>query len=215
MKPLFENVSSDLAAAIRAAGKKRSFDDGQLILSEGEAADYLPIVLNGSVKMLHYFDTGKEVIIGIFGPGEMFAVPPVFDGGNYPASAIAMGETELLLIERDSFLGLIRDSDQFAFAVIGWMCEMLREKTSTIQNLATASPDRRVATVLLKLASRESGDGEKRISLRRQEIAEMAGLTTETTIRVIRKFAAQELLTIERGKVIINADGRLGEHFRA
>lgn len=215
MKPLFETVSSDLAAAIRAAGKKHSYGDGQLVFSEGDPAGFLPIVLSGAVKMLHYFATGKEVIIGIFGPGEMFAVPPVFDCGKYPASAIAMGETQLLFIERGSFLDLIRGSDEFAFTVIGWMCEMLREKTSTIQNLATPSPDQRVATVLLKLASREAGDGEKRISLRRQEIAEMAGLTTETTIRVIRKFAAQDLLTIERGKVIINADGRLGEHFRA
>ena len=215
MKPLFENVSPDLAAAIRAAGKKRSYGDGQLVFSEEEVAAYLPVVLSGSVKMLHYFDTGKEVIIGIFGQGEMFAVPPVFDGGKYPASTISMGDTELLLIERRSFLDLIRDSDEFAFAVIGWMCNMLREKTSTIQNLATASTDQRVATVLLKLASRESGDGEKRISLRRHEIAEMAGLTTETTIRVIRKFAAQDLLTIKRGKVIINSDGRLREHFRA
>ena len=67
----------------------------------------------------------------------MFAVPPVFDGGGYPATAIAMEATKLLLIERKDFLALLHDSSEFSFAVIQWMCSMLREKTATIQNLAT------------------------------------------------------------------------------
>ena len=65
----------------------------------------------------------------------MFAVPPVFDGEPYPATVIAMEETELLLLHREDFLRLLRESHEFSFAVIGWMCEMLREKTSVIKNL--------------------------------------------------------------------------------
>ena len=97
----------------------------------------------------------------------------------------------------------MRDSSEFSFAIIGWMSEMLREKTATIQNLATASPERRVANVLLRLVEKEDSKSTK-ISLRRQDIAEMAGLTTETTIRAVRKLAAKNLIQIQHGKIILH-----------
>ncbi len=214
MKPLLSTAGEALRTEIDGLSRRYTYGENEQIFSEGECAEFLPIVASGRVKMIHFLQPGKEVIIGIFGPGEMFAVPPVFDGGKYPSTAVAMEETELFLLGRDHFLDLIRRSDEFAFAVIAWMCEMLREKTATIQNLATASPEHRVATVLLKLASREGSSLPVRIELRRQEIAEMAGLTTETTIRVIRRLANKDLLQIDRGKVIIDPAGPIRDLIR-
>lgn len=198
-----ETFSSDLRHILLKAGRTRSFGEDQEIFAGGETAGFLPIVISGRIKMLHFLEPGKEVIIGIFEPGEMFAVPAVFDGGVYPATAIAMENSELLLIERSRFLELLRESSEFSFAVISWMSAMLRDKTATIQNLATASPDHRVANVLLKLIDRESHSQPVRINLRRQDIARMAGLTTETTIRVIRKLAERGLLRIDHGKIFV------------
>jgi CRP-like cAMP-binding protein len=159
--------------------------------------------------MLHFLEPGKEVIIGIFESGQMFAIPPVFDGGVYPANAIAMEDSQLLLIERKRFLDLLRGSSELSFAVISWMSAMLRDKTATIQNLATASPDYRVANILLKLIHKEPHDRPVRINLRRQDIAHMAGLTTETTIRVIRRLAAGGAVSIEHGKIFVGDITRL------
>lgn len=154
--------------------------------------------------MISFPEAGKEVIIGVFGRGEMFAVPPVFDGAPYPATAVAMEKTKILLLYRKDFLWLLRESSEFSFAVIGWMCEMLRVKTAAIQNLATSSPEHRAGNVLLRLIKDETAKIEPvTIALRRQDIAEMAGLTTETTIRAIRKLAARNLIKIVRGKVVI------------
>ncbi|MCA1625356.1 MAG: cyclic nucleotide-binding domain-containing protein [Acidobacteria bacterium] len=50
------------------------------MFAEGEAAIFLPLIISGKVKMVHFLELGKEVIISIFQKGEMFAVPPVFDG---------------------------------------------------------------------------------------------------------------------------------------
>ena len=209
MKSLLQNISSNLAETLGKRGNKRVLTDGEEIFAEGDAAVVLPIILTGRVKMVQFPEVGKEVIIGIFGDGEMFAVPPVFDGKKYPSTAIAMERTELLLLKRPAFLELIRESDEFAFAVIGWMCGMLREKTATIQNLAVASPEHRVGHVLLKLASREDGEGPVKIALRRQDMAKMAGLTTETTIRAVRRLAEKGLIRIDHGKVIIDSTGPL------
>ena len=203
MRPVLGDQETELVRLIRSSGRKRHFGADELIFSEGESADNLPVVISGRVKMVHFLEPGKEVIIGIFDRGEMFAVPPVFDGKSYPSAAIAMEPTELLLIPRKRFRELIKASPDFALAVIEWMCAMLREKTMTIQNLATASPDHRVAKVLLKLSEREGGRFPVRIRLRRQDIAEMAGVTTETAIRVIRRFAERGLVRIDRGKVVL------------
>ena len=89
---------------------------------------------------------------------------------------------------------------------------MLREKTATIQNLATASPEHRVVNVLLKLVEKHPGEGAIKISLRRQDIARMAGLTTETTIRVIRKLAEKQLIAISHGKIIVASIEPLRRH---
>ncbi len=209
MTKLLEIADSDFLAALQKLARRKSYSENQIIFSEGEKSDFLPIVERGKVKMVRFPEVGKEVIIGIFEDGEMFAVPPVFDGGNYPSTALAMEETTLLLLYRNDFLRLLRESSEFSFAVIGWMCGMLREKTATIKNLATASPEQRVGNVLLRLAEKEEPETTVKILLRRQDIAEMAGLTTETTIRVIRKLAEKELVKIVHGKIILEQPERL------
>ncbi|MEP7211885.1 MAG: Crp/Fnr family transcriptional regulator [Acidobacteriota bacterium] len=204
MKPLLQKISPDLAETLAKRGKKRTFAAGETLFDEGEKAHALPIVLSGKVKMTHFLESGKEVIIGMFEAGEFFAVPPVVDGKNYPASAVAMDDSELLLIKRKDFLDLLHESSEFSLAIIAWLCEMLRDKTATIQNLSSASPEHRVGTVLLKLAEREAGDGPVRIVVRREDIAKMAGLTTETTIRVVRKLADKKFIRIDHGKIILD-----------
>ncbi len=210
MIKLLEIADTKFLSALKKLARRKSYSENQVIFSEGDESDFLPIVERGRVKMVRYPDAGKEVIIGIFEGGEMFAIPPVFDGAPYPSTAVAMEETSLLLLYRQDFLRLLKESPEFSFAVIAWMCEMLREKTATIKNLATASPEHRVGHVLLRLAEKEGADGDAvKISLRRQDIAEMAGLTTETTIRVIRKLAEKDLVKIVHGKIILEQASRL------
>lgn len=213
MIPFLRSISEDLTTALHSRGQLRPFAENEQVFAEGDKAAFLPIVISGRIKMIQFLEPGKEVILGIFEQGEMFAVPPVFDGKVYPSTAIAMVQSELLLLDRPVFLELIRQYDEFAFGVIGWMCEMLREKTSTIQNLATASPEHRVGHVLLKLAKRGKGDTPVKIMVLRRDIAEMAGLTTETTIRVIRKFADAGLIEIKNGKVFVDPAGPLSRRF--
>ncbi len=203
MKSIFEDEK--LAETLKKTANSRKFYANEEIFAEGDEAIFLPVVLRGKIKMVRFPEVGKEIIIGIFSDGEMFAVPPVFDGAPYPATAIAMEETELLLLYRKDFLRLLRELPEFSFAIIGWMCEMLREKTSVIKNLATASPEHRIANILLRLAEKENTGIPVKVSLRRQDIAEMAGLTTETTIRATRKLAEKNLIKITHGKIILDS----------
>ncbi len=204
MRSLDELGSEELVAKFREVGRTKTFQTGAEIFAEGDEAMFLPIVLSGKVKVIKYLTDGKEVIINIFQGGEIFAIPPVLDGKKYPATAIAMENTQLLLVYRNDFIKLLKNSEEFSSIAMKRMSELLRETTASIENLATASPEERVGNVLVRLAKKESGSGPVKIPLRRQDIAEMAGLTTETTIRAVRRLADKKLLKIVRGKVIID-----------
>jgi CRP/FNR family transcriptional regulator, dissimilatory nitrate respiration regulator len=204
VKKFFLNASVSLKSALEACGRRRSYSSGEEIFAEGEDAEFLPIVISGGVKMVRSPVAGKEVIIGIFSDGDMFAVPPVFDGQPYPASAIAVEDTVLLQVARKDFLKLLAEWPEFSLAAISWMSEMLREKTSIIRNLAIASPEHRIVNVLVKLVEAQEKACPVKIPVRRQDIAEMASLTTETTIRAIRRLADQGLVRIVHGKIIID-----------
>jgi CRP-like cAMP-binding protein len=213
MKPLLEIASPELFQSLKKNARLKTFNANQEIFAQSEPALFLPIILSGEVKMVRYLNAGKEIILSVFGDGEMFAVPPAFDGAPYPATAVAMVKTKLLLLYRDDFLRRLRESSEFSFAIISWMCEMLREKSSTIQNLATSSPEYRVAHTLLRLAEKTHSDDAK-INLRRRDIAEMAGLTTETTIRVVRKLAEKNLIEIRQGKIILETPEILRDYLK-
>lgn len=195
--------SGELTARLRAVGRTKTFSAGEEIFGVGERAEFLPIVLSGKVKVVRFLEVGKEIILNVFRDGDVFAIPPILDGKAYPATAIAIEKTKLLLIYKKEFFALRDESDEFNAFIMSRMSSLMREITASIENLATASPEKRVARVLLKLAEKERTVASVKITLRRQDIAEMAGLTTETTIRAARRLADKDLIKIERGKIIL------------
>ena len=212
MTPLLKSASSELKNILSLICNLRTFHPNEELFGAGEPASFLPIIIKGKAKMVQFPEAGKEVIIGIFGDGEMFAVPPVIDGRVYPASAYSMAQSQILLIHRSQFFDILRDSHEFTVAVLMWLSDMLRQKTGVIQTLAGGSADQRIAGVLVRLFDAEAGPPPIKITLRREDIARMAGLTTETTIRTIRNLADQGVISIEKGKILIADTDALRVH---
>lgn len=210
MEALIENLGEELNLKIIQSGAKKTYSANELIFSEGEEAIFLPIMLTGRVKMVRYPEIGKEVILGVFQAGEIFAIPPALDGKNFPATAVAIEDSQLLLLPRRDFLDLMKSSSEFSSIVMSRMCGILRERADAVQILATPSAERRVAGTLLRLAGEIKDNEVKKISHRRQDIAEMSGLTLETTIRVIRKLEDRGYLKIVRSRIFLETT----EHLR-
>jgi CRP/FNR family cyclic AMP-dependent transcriptional regulator len=211
---LLPDLNAELNRKVQDKGFRKSFGPNQQIFAEGETASFLPIVLTGQVKLVRYPEAGREVILGVFSPGEIFAIPPALDGKQFPATAVSIKESQLLLIPRDDFLGLMQTSIEFSAAIVNRMCGLLRARAETVQILATPSAEHRVAGVILQLAGEANGEKATRITHRRQDIAEMAGLTLETTIRSIRKLADRGYLRIVRGKIVLDTTEHLKEFVR-
>lgn len=206
---LLNELGPEVSEKILKMGLKKGFGTSEMIFSEGDNAEFLPIVLSGRVKMVRFPEAGKEVILGMFGEGEIFAIPPALDGKRFPATAIAAEESRLLLLPRRSFVELMSSSERFSALIMKRMCGLLRERTDTVQILATPSAEQRVASVLLKLAGQLAENETKKITHRRQDIAEMAGLTLESTIRSIRKLSDRGFFRIIQGKICLDSTDSL------
>ena len=214
MDALLQNLGQDLNLTLMKLGLRKIFSANELLFSEAEEATFLPIVLTGKVKMVRYPEVGKEVILGVFQSGEIFAIPPALDGKRFPATAVAIEESQLLLLPRPDFLDLMKSSNEFSSIVMSRMCGILRDRADTVQILATPSAEHRVASVLLRLAGEVKDNEIKKISHRRQDIAEMSGLSLETTIRVIRKLEDRGYLKIIRGRIFLETTEHLRQFVR-
>jgi CRP-like cAMP-binding protein len=212
MKPLLNAASDELVNALKERARGQHYGPDEELFAAGESADYLPIIGKGKVKKEQFPEPGKEVIIGIFNDSEMFALPPVIDKKQYPASAYTMASSEILLLNRSDFFNLLHESHEFTSAVLEWMSDMLRQKTALIQTLAGGSAEQRIAGVLIRLFGAEAGPPPIKIKLRREDIGRMAGLTTETTIRTIRRLADTGAIRVEHGKIFIDEVGSLARY---
>ncbi|REJ75528.1 MAG: Crp/Fnr family transcriptional regulator [Acidobacteria bacterium] len=204
MTPFLETISSDLRSVLEGRCLERRYPSGKVIFLEGDEPKFLPIVRDGRVKLVRQPDDGKEMIIGMFSRGEVFAIPPALDGKRFPATAIAMEQTDLLQLPVGELKGLLDESDEFSGLIMNAMCGILRDRAETVRIHNTPSSEARVATVLLNLVEESRQKLPVKIVLRRQDIAEIAGITTETCIRAIRKMHRNGLLRIDRGKIFID-----------
>ncbi len=211
MQPFFDLLPPELRKELQALGKEKVFEPDEEIFREGYRVLFFSVILSGKVKVVKFQSDGKEAILSIFKKGETFMIPPLIDGLTSPSTAIAVERTTMLQVPRETFLRLLQKHNALALAVIDHLVALMREKTDTISVLASPSPEQRIAQTLVKVLQKENATLKLpfQVPLRRQDIANMAGLTTETTIRVIRNMAKKKILRIERGKIFIDNPQKL------
>lgn len=183
------------------------------IIFEGDLAEWLYIVMEGRVKLLQHSDTGKDIILQIYTPGDMFGEAALFDRKPYSASAQAMEPSTILKMSRKDFLLFFGRHPFVATEMIVELGRQLREAQDTIKSLAVDRVEQRIAHILLKLADKV-GVAEKagvmiNLSLTRQDLADMAGTTVETAIRVMSRFTKSKILKPVNGKIFLLAPQEL------
>jgi CRP/FNR family transcriptional regulator len=198
-RSIFSGLSNSELAELVGLAAERSFRPGEFIFWEGDAPDYFYIIAEGRVKVIKHSSEGKEFIIAFFDSGEMFGEVAVFEGKSYPASAQAVADTKVLGIRRDSFLSFLSAHPRVAMGIISILSGRLRDAQSRLKDLAGERVEQRLARILLMLSSRLGST----LPFTRQEIADMAGTTTETAIRIMSNFKQRGIIRSVRGKVII------------
>ena len=202
---IFSSLSeSDLAELSRLASERR-FKAGEYVFWEGDAPGYFYILVEGRIKVLKHSSSGKEVIIAFFGPGEMFGEVAVFEDKPYPASAQAATDTRVLAIRKGDFLKLLSSHPQVALVIINILGGRLRESQGRLRDLAAERAQQRLARTLLALSAKLGST----LPFTRQEIADMAGTTTETAIRLMSRLREGQIISSTRGEITILDEAKL------
>lgn len=202
---IFSSLNDDELGELADLAIERSFMPNEFIFWDEGAPDWFYIVAEGKVKVLKHSSLGKEFIIAFFGPGEIFGEVAVFENKPYPASAQAVVETKVVGIKRDKFLSFLANRPQVALRIISVLAGRLRDAQGRLRDLAGERVEQRLASVLLMLSVKLGPT----LPFTRQEIADMTGTTTETTIRVMSHLKDRGIIRSVRGEVIILDEEKL------
>jgi CRP/FNR family transcriptional regulator, dissimilatory nitrate respiration regulator len=209
--PLFRGLSDEELKAISEIAVDRPVRAGEMIFSDGEPAAGLNIVSAGRVKIFKLSRNGKEQILHIMGPGEPFAEVPVFQGGNYPASAQAIEAGRVLFIPRAELLKAIRKNPALALGMLAVLSRRLREFAATIENLSLRGVPERLSAYLLHLSELAGGADEFELDIKKGLIANLLGTTGESLSRILGKMMQAGMIRVGGKKITILDRGALAD----
>ncbi len=201
---LFRALDDEQLRHIAALLKERRYRRDETIFHQGDPGNCLYIIGAGRVRIYLVSQDGREITLRIYGRGTAFGEFAVLDGEARSTSAAAMGDLTTYVLFRDDFMNLLRQNFSIVQHVIGMLTERLRYTTSYSENLAFLSGPERVAGLLVQLTGADpDASGPIRLEITQQELANFASTTREWVNHALRDFAAQGLVRIERGAVIV------------
>ena len=185
----------------------------EILVSEGDPCEGLFVVQSGAIKLFKMAENGREQILGIERAGSTVGELSVFDGGNFPASAVAAEDSTLLFLPKREFLELCQRNSEVAFAVIRSLAWRFRYLTSLVEELSLKEVSHRLARFLrdraLQLGVRTRRGIEFPLEETNQEIGAEIGTVRDLVSRNLRRFVDRGILRLERRKVIVLDMGEL------
>jgi CRP-like cAMP-binding protein len=199
---LFASASpSDLADLMESAEEK-SFETGEYIFWEGDLPGNFYLLVSGRVKVVKHGSQGRETVVAFFGPGDIFGEVAVLEDKPYPASSMAVENTQTLSISKETFRNFIERHPAVAMSMVGILSARLREAQSRLHDLSGERVEQRVARTLRRLASKLGPE----LPFTRQDLADMSGTTLETTVRFLSRLKNEGVISSRRGLVVIQND---------
>lgn len=198
----FTSLNYSQLSAISQFTSVRILESGQPIFNQGEEATHFFIVESGEVQVYKLSAEGKEMILHLFGPGEVFAEVPVFNNfPNYPASALCRKPTQLLAIEGPAFRQLLTEQPEIALAMLSVFAMRLHQFSHTIEDLALRSVDARLARYLLTLS--ELSPGSPHLVIQKKTVAAILGTIPETLSRALKKLVQEGLIEMQGSQITL------------
>jgi CRP/FNR family transcriptional regulator len=181
---------------------------GAMIFEEGRPAVALTVILAGRAKLVRTSSRGREQILHTEGPGATLGEVPVFDGGGYVASAVALAPSRVLSIPRDALLALCQRRPDVALGIVAVLARRLRGFADLVEDLALRDVTARVAGFLAAEAAR-TGSDQLTLTSTQEEIAARLGTVRELVSRGLSRLQEDGILTVRRHRVQIKDRGRL------
>jgi len=213
-------LTEDQSQTLADLANELTIDKGELIFQEGDRGQGFYIVAQGKIKVFKMSFEGKEQILHIYGPGHTFGEVAVFQGKNFPASAMALEQSTVLFLPREAFVQQIEKSPALAMNMLADLSRRLREFTVQIENLSLKEVPARLAAYILTLAfeqpaehSQEKQIPAAKVSLpvSKVQLASLIGTTPETISRGLKKIEQAGFIKTDGKKISISDQEGLEE----
>jgi len=215
---IFQGVEPNAAEALARTLEPVEFARGQEIFSEGQPGDRLYIILSGKVKIGRRAPDGRENLLAVMGPSDMFGELSIFDPGPRTSSVVAVTDVRAVSLDRPALREWINKRPEIAEQLLRVLARRLRRTNNMLADLIFTDVPGRVAKELLRLAKRfgSQDGGLLRVThdLTQEEIAQLVGASRETVNKALADFAHRGWVRLEGKSVLILEPERLARRAR-
>lgn len=205
--PLFSELSPEDTRALVTSMEETHLPRGEVLFHEGDTGDRVYVVIEGKVKLGRHANDGRENLLAILGPGQMFGELSLFDPGPRSATVTAVTDTVLLALNQQQLLAWLEGRPDVAHGLLAQLAGRLRRANDIVADLVFADVPGRVAKSLLELSRRFGAPAEGGIrvahDLTQEELAQLVGASRETVNKALADFSARGWIRLEQRSVVL------------
>jgi CRP/FNR family transcriptional regulator, cyclic AMP receptor protein len=211
--PIFCDLDADAFEQLCRYAKPATLRRGATIFSKGDPGNSLLAVISGTVKISISSPDGRNAILNLIGPGEIFGEVAVLDGQARTADAIANTNCEIYVLDRREFLPFVKSQPALAMKFIELLCTRLRWTSDQVEQVILQDLPGRLASALIRLTERRrpAAQDTRTIAVTQQEISEMVGMSRESINKQLRAWASRNWVRLEHGAIVVLEIGPLQE----
>jgi CRP-like cAMP-binding protein len=204
---LLKDLSPEDLQRLGELATTRWYRAGQPVFMKGDAGTAMMAVLSGRIRICAYSADGREVVLNVINPGEVFGEIALIDGGERTADAFAMETTELLTLSRRDFLPYLERNPKVCIKLLTILCQRLRSTSEQLEDLNFLDLRCRLAKRLLYLAALH-GEGTAKgihigVRLPQHLLASMIGTSREAVNKQLRDWEGKGFIDVRRGSITI------------
>ena len=216
--PLFSALDAEAAVALRASMAEMRVQRGGIIFAEGEAGERMYVVLDGKVKLGHTSPDGRESLLAVLGPGEVFGELSLFDPGPRTATATAVPYTVVVGLGHADLRPWLTGRPEVAESLLQALAQRLRRTNEALADLVFSDVPGRVAKQLLDLADKFGQPGPDGVlvhhDLTQEELAQLVGASRETVNKALADFTQRGWVEVDQRQVLLIDMERLARRAR-
>ncbi|MDX2150883.1 MAG: Crp/Fnr family transcriptional regulator [Bryobacteraceae bacterium] len=204
---LLGGLTPEEREGIAALAGVRRFGAGDTLFYEGDACEGLWVIGSGSVKIVKTSASGRQITLAVEAAPSSVAEVPLFDGGAYPASTVALTDGVAFVLHKRDFQRFCESHPQVPLKVLAVVGKRLRMLVQLIESVTFGSIRQRVARALLEFRA-EAGDDRFALPVTHEEFANRLGTVREVVSRNLSRFQTEGMIRMEKGQLqILNRSG--------
>src|SRR5499433_500543 len=204
---LLGKLSGDEIDTLLHFARVERYPAGEEIYAKGSPGQSMMAVLRGTAKMTSVSSEGKEIVLNIMQPGEIFGEIAMLDGGERSADAVAMTDCEILVIHRRDFMPILEKHADICLILLRILCQRLRQTSEQVEDVLFRHLESRVAKALLHLAegatSHAAPGSPIGLHVSQRELGNIAGGSRESVNKHLQAWHKAGWIDLGKGAIVI------------